>query len=282
MRKDYDLIKKNFEDFISTWQTKDINPLDKLIKKEVVAYLSIVKSEQDGSQHSIFGIRDFVLDIPVTDHFDYTIGNYVCKMNEAKAQSAAEVQVVASNNDGKYFKFIATITVSWTKEDNNWLAEEIRMDVQPYSSPLMDEFAQVWHFEDNLAVLSGTVHLPCIFPEFDSPYNKITDAIDVLTEEEKVADCFYKFNYGVDWLVFRYVKETLADDFKNDDKAHFINNTKFTRQPYRYHSSAYRYKSIDVKKDKAVGVFESVVPDLVTKTVEFVKNDDKWQILSIN
>ena len=294
MRNDYNAIKQKFELFIADWQTGKIDRLPELVKKDVRAYFSIVnneqpigletagvKSEPDGAQHSIFGVKDFILDTPKTDKVEYQICNYVCRMNGNIAQQAAEIACIASNMDGKYFKYVAIFCNTWSKEKEGWLINEIHMDLKHEDSPLLNEFAKVGYFEEPLAVLTSSVHLPCIFPELDSPYFKIRNAEDVLSEEEKVMDCFNRFNYGIDWIVFKDVKDMLADDFRNEEKHHYIAYTKFARQRYRYSSNAYTFKSLKIDEDKAYAIVESIVPKYIQKSVNFVKRTNCWQILSI-
>ena len=281
MRKDYDVIKQTFKAFIDTWKSRKTDELNEIVKPNVHAYFSAVKEATDGGQHSSFGVKDFILDIPKTDEFEYAICNYVCRIKGKDAQQVSEVACTAANHDGQYFKFIAVICNSWVKENDKWLISEMRVDIKHFESPLLEQFAETWHFEEPLAVLSGLVHLPCIFSEIDSPYAKIPVAEDLLTEEEKVEECFIKFNYGIDWIMYRYVKETLADDFKNDDKRHFIAYTKFANQRYRYTCHPYITKLIEINGNNAVGMFETVIPENAEMQVEFIKEKDKWQILSI-
>lgn len=292
MRYDYDQIKQKFTDFIEAWQNKKITHLEEFVCKDVHAYLSVinteqpvgletagVKSETDGAQHTIFGIRDFILDTPVADNTEVHICNYVCRLHEDLAQQAAEVACKAINRDGRYFQYIAIFCNTWRKKTGKWLMEEIHLDIKHEGGPLVDEFRKVWYFEEPLAVLTKSVHLPCIFPELDSPYYKIRETEDILTEVEKVMDCFYQFNYGIDWIIFKDVKKTLHENFKN--KREFIAQTKFARQSYRYSSHAYTCRAVEIKGDFAEAIVETWIPAHQVKRIAFCQNKGPWQILSI-
>jgi hypothetical protein len=158
---------------------------------------------------------------------------------------------------------------------------ELRMDMQDFPSPGREKYAEKWYFEDPIAVLTATVHIPCIFSEMDNPYYRLPDAPDLLTEEEKIAECWYKFHYGIDWIMFLWVKETLADDFKNEEKRHFIAERKFTRQRYRYHMSGCLLEEIQICGDHAVAISKELVPEEQEKKVSFVRRNQKWQIMEI-
>jgi len=280
MRKDYDAIKQNFTSFIETWKTRDVECLKDLVAVDVHGFLSIIGSSEGGEQHSLFGIRAFVQDIPQTDHMDYEICHYICRVNGNQAHQAAEVPCIAKNNNGDYFTYVATFCNGWIKEDETWKMNEIRMDIMEYESPLSEYFKKTWYFEDNLAVLTAAVHLPCVFPDIDNPYYRIPECEDVLTEEEKIQECFAKFIYGIDWIVFTFCRDTLSDGFKNKDKKTFVAETKWERQSFRYWCHPYMFENIEINGDFAVARLSSMIDDCRIQKVEFVKEATDWKILS--
>ena len=66
-RQDYDEIKNKFGSFIASWKTRNTEKFDELFDPEVLCYMSIVKAYTDGSQHSRFGIKNFIEDFPKSD-----------------------------------------------------------------------------------------------------------------------------------------------------------------------------------------------------------------------
>lgn len=279
MRKDYDVIKQKFAQFIETWKTRDTSKLGELVTTDVHAYFSTVGTSEEGEQHTLFGVKAFVKDIPVTDTLKYEVCNFICRVNGDMAHQAAEVACVAENNDGKNFVFVATFANGWVKENGEWLMNEIRLDIKDYESPLRDYFAETWYFENPLAILTATVHLPCIFPDVDTPYFRVPEAEDLLTEEEKVEECFSKFIYGIDWIIFTYNRDTMADNFKNQEKHAFIAETKWARQRFRYWCHPYKITSVKIDGDTAVAEMTSMIEDCKIRSAEFVKNNGNWQIL---
>ena len=279
MRKDYDSIKQKFELFFDLWKTGKTEEVESLVTKEVHAYFSTVHNKE-GNMHTVFGVKTFLMTIPATENMDYEICNYICRINGDKAQQAAEVAVCAYNSAEEYFKYVATFSNSWIKVNDNWVMEEIRVDIKDYPSPLRDYFAEKWHFENELASLTATVHLPCIFPDIDTPYFRIKEAEDVLTEEEKAIECFSKFNYGIDWIIFTYCRDTMDENFENDTRVHFVQKTKFARQRFRYWCSPYKVENVEVNGDKARLTVNSMIDNCLIREVNLVKRGTEWRILN--
>jgi hypothetical protein len=129
-------------------------------------------------------------------------------------------------------------------------------------------------------MLTATVHLPCIFPDIDNPYYRIPDCEEVLTEEEKIQECFAKFIYGIDWIVFTFCRDAMSDRFENQDKKQFIAQTRWERQRFRYWCHPYTFKNIEIQGDKATADISSMIEDCRIRKVEFVKEPEGWRILN--
>lgn len=283
MREDHDIIKGKFSAFIDTWKTGRTDILAGLVREDVHAYLSVVGSSEEGEQHSLLGIKAFVEAIPKSDSVDYDICQYVCRINGCRAHQSAEVPYLASNDDGSYFLCVATFCNAWVKEGGAWLMEEIRMDVKDYDSPLSDYFKKAWYFESNEAVLTATVHLPCIFPDIDNPYYRVPSCEDVLTEEEKVEEAFFKLIYGVDWIVFTFCRDTLSEEFvspRGQDRKAWIAETKWARQRFRYWCHPYKVERVQIKGDLATADVSSMLADCLIRQVSFAREDGVWRVLS--
>lgn len=281
MRKDYDSLKNKFSLFLDIWKTGDTAILKEIVIPDVHAHFSIVKNEPDCGQHSLYGVQDLFLSTPKTDYFTYIVGNYVCKENGEMAVTAAEVMCRAYNIDSADFRFTAQFCIEWKKMDDDWKMTEIRMDVKDYHSPLRDEFAKVWNFEVEYLTVSGLPPTPVILGNMDSPYDKVKNPADDLTEEEKIADTFYKFCYGLDWIIARYNLEVVTSEFQDGNIRDYIAEEKYERQHYRYLCHAYVPVKIETDGQKATGHFQTELPCKKQVKVQFVK-EDIWKIASID
>ena len=77
-----------------------------------------------GSQHSLYGVRDFVMDMPDADVFHTRICNYACRYDEKEAQQIATVVCRVANyvtdQDLQTFEFSALFSNTWIKEQDSW------------------------------------------------------------------------------------------------------------------------------------------------------------------
>lgn len=307
-RKDYDEIKEKFGIFVSTWRNKKTELLDEVIDPEIVCYMSIVKAYTDGSQHSRSGVKNFIKDFPKSDVLHTRICNYVCRIHEQEAVQSADIVIEAlkfekGNDKAKTFEGTAMLVNHWSKTENGWIMDELRMDVCPHGGDL-ETFTEEWYFDEPLAKYHEGVHFPCIQGECDSPWNRIKEAEDVLTEEEKIQEVFAKYNFGVDNLMFNHVDDVLSESLMAAmppwgpmNKRHYLECLKFHRQKDRYWAHPVRVKKIEIKDDHAqlhlyrmAGHRQRNHPYVFTKEnqniehacgryiLDFKKEDGEWKI----
>lgn len=261
-RQDYDAIKEKFGIFISTWKNKKTELLDEFISPEVLCYMSIVKAYTDGSQHSLSGVKNFIKDFPKNDVLHTRICNYVCRIKDSEAVQSAHVVCRAlkfekGSQIAKTFECTAMLVNGWRKTERGWVMDELRMDVCPHGGDL-ETFTEEWFFDEPLAKYHEGLHFPCIQGESDSPWNRIPDAEDVLSEEEKIQESFAKYNFGVDNLMFDHVDDILSEDLVAAmppwgpmDKRHFLECLKFHRQKDRYWAHPFWIKETLIDGDYA-------------------------------
>lgn len=259
-RKDYNEVKEKFELFTKTLKDRKVDRLDAVFTSDVKCYLSTAKAYEDGSQHTLFGIKNFILDMPNTDFFHTRICNYVCRMRDNEAQQSAHIVCLCGRYGKKeplYFLFNMMFSNHWKKYEDGWKINEVRMDVIKEEGNF-EEFIENWHFEDRLAKTYTGVHLPCISGEFDSPWARIPIADDVYTEEEKVADPFYRYAFGIDNLVFHEVEKAVCEDviskiqpWGSMDKRTWITALKFHRQKDRHWGHCGKISDIIIEDEKA-------------------------------
>lgn len=264
-RKDYDTIKENFSKFINCFKTRDTESLDFLCEEEVVANFSTVKNGLDGSMYTISSIKDLVNNYPKTDELNMSIYNYVCRLCDNHAQQFAYVVCVALNNSKNdadeldYFFYTKIFANHWIKrEDGSWRMDSIKMDVYRQRGILNDYFEKFWHFEDIAAILKPGVHYPCIMPEFDSPWLVIPESEDILTEEEKVKDGLYRYNFGIDQLSVTHCLDGIASSYAvsgvkhhGEGKRKWLTGVKFNRQKARHWVHPYKFADIKIEGDRA-------------------------------
>jgi len=217
-RKHYDEIKKKFGVFISTWKNRDIHLLDEMIDKEVVCYISTSKSYAIGAQHSLFGVKSFVLDIPTSDVFHHKIFNFTCRISGDEAHQYAYVVCLAANfeknkNEALTFQFTAMLSNHWVRKATGWCITEIRMDILGHGGDLTS-FTDSWYFESQKpSYYYYGKHERCINGELDSPWNRVPIAEDnELTEEELIMDTYAKYAYGNDQFAWDHVCDILTED----------------------------------------------------------------------
>ena len=258
-RKDYEEIKNDFSRFVTVFRNKEVSILKEFIDPEAKVYLSTAKDYADGSQHTLFGVENFFKDMVKTDFFHTRICNFVCRIHENEAQQAAHVVCQAGRyaEEVKYFCFDAMFSNHWTKKDDVWKMDEIRMDLLKEEGNFQ-EFEDQWHFEDKKAVWYEGVHFPCISGELDSPWFRIKDAEDVLTDEEKCYEAMARYAFGIDHLAFDELLDATSEDVIADiepwgsmDKRSWIVFLKYHRQKERHWGHCVFPASITIHGDEA-------------------------------
>ncbi len=241
-RKDYEEIKSRFSEFASVFRSKKTSVLKNIVEKEARVYLSTAKDYADGSQHTLYGVENFFRDMPETDFFHTRICNFVCRICNDEAHQTAHVvcQCGKYGDPVQYFCFNAVFSNHWQKQQDAWMISEIRMDVVPEEGNY-DAFSQAWHMEGKRAEWYPEVHFPCISGEFDSPWKRIRDAEDILSDEEKCCEAMSRYAFGIDHLAFDEVTEAAAEDviaciepWGSMDKRSWIVFLKYHRQKDRY------------------------------------------------
>jgi len=307
-RRNYDEIKNSFRLFISTWKSRKPDVLDGIIDPETECYLSVVRQYVSGAQHSLFGIKDFVQKIPASDIFHTAITNFVCRGNETAAQQTACVVCRAVKNEGskiKVFDFAANCSNHWRRTGNGWRMVEIRIDIINQGAGI-EEFLDVWYFDETPARWYDSVHVACNHGEFDSPWIQYPSENDFFTDEERIEECFSQYVFGVDTISYNHCDSAIAREamFKIDpwgvmDKRLAMESSKSNRQVDRFSTHPFIFRNIDVEGNLAhahayrlSGQGKSINSTYTPRNINigracgrwkltFVKVDDRWKILSL-
>ncbi|WP_440322526.1 nuclear transport factor 2 family protein [Laedolimicola sp.] len=308
-RNDYNEIKTKFRNFLTLWKKGETEGMEHLVLADAKCNLSTAKDYADGSQHSLYGVKNFILDTPKTDVFHIEVCNYVCRLAGEKAQQSAVAVCRASRQEGdavKTFEFSSFFVNSWVKTEEEWKISHLRMDIVD-SHGDFPEFQNAWYFEEPKAKWFVGVHLPVIQGEMDSPWRCIPEAEDVLTEEEKVMECFSRYAYGIDTLAFSHVDEAISENavvnmapWGTMDKRGFLTTLKYHRQPSRYWTHSAKLESMEIDGDKCKARLyrmaghrqrshevEIGLSNINTEyacaryEVEFAKEDGSWRITKL-
>ncbi|MBQ9328031.1 MAG: nuclear transport factor 2 family protein [Solobacterium sp.] len=258
-RNDYLEIRGDFSDLVTALRTRETNELSRFIDPEIKVYLSTAKDYADGSQHTLFGIINFIRDLPKTDFFHTRICNFVCRIAKDEAHQAAHVvcQTGLYGNELKYFCFNMMFSNHWENVEGVWKMTEMRMDIVPEEGNY-EAYQDIWHFEDKRAVWHSGIHFPCISGEYDSPWKRIPQAEDVLTDEEKCYEAMARYAFGIDHLVFDEVIQATAEEVISDiepwgsmDQRNWVVFLKYHRQKDRHWGHCVFPKSIQIEGDHA-------------------------------
>jgi len=261
-REDYDEIKKKFSTFISMWNDKNVKEIDTMIDPEIICFMSVEKAYTCGSKHSKYGICDFINDMAPCDVFHTRICNYVCRVHDEEAHQSAHIAGLAVKIDKaddkvKTFEFTAMLSNHWEKKRGSWIMTELRMDIINNGGDFV-EFADKWYFEEATPKTFPGLHLPCINGELDSPWNRIPEAEDVLSDEEKIIETFSQYAFGIDYLVFDHVMKAATDDVISIiapwgamDLRTWISALKYHRQKDRYWGHPGKPGKITIHNDEA-------------------------------
>ncbi len=204
-RADYDEIKEKFARFVKTWQTKNGDDLDELAIEDVSCRISAAPQSND-YWDQLSGLKTFVTSYPQTDHLHLSIYNYACRLKNKEAQQTAEVICESLNErlgqaELDVFYYSVHCAIHWIKTEKGWMQDEVHIDIYPFYGNLRAYFEKTWFFGSKLAEYTPGSRLPAIDGEFDLPWEKIPQGEDVLTEEEKIKDCFAKLYTSADYLV---------------------------------------------------------------------------------
>lgn len=263
-RNDYDEIRRNFDAFVGLLPQRERADLNQALRGiftvDAKCYLSCAKAYADGSQHTVFGMEYFIRDMPAVDFFHRQVCNYYARLAGGQAQQIAHVVCLVGRYGDPaplYARFDMMFANHWVRTDAGWRIDELRLDILPEDGNF-EEFSSGWYFEDPHPKTYPGLHLPCINGELDSPWFRIPDGEDVLTEEEKVAEAFTRYAFGIDMLSFCEVEKIACEDVIADiqpwgpmDKRGWIAALKYHRQRDRLWGHCCQIQDLRIDGDTA-------------------------------
>lgn len=295
-RKDYEEIKENFFTFIQGWKTKNTELLDQCFVKETACNLSVVEKYPCGGQHGLYGMKDFVKDVPDPDFFYTQPCNFVARINGSNGYQTATVVCLAGVYEGenvRTMEFSALFANAWIKTEDGWRIREMHMDITEHRGDYT-EFTDRWYFEKQDLKYYFGIHLPCVSGELDNAWFRIPEEEDVKGDEEKILESFSRYAFGIDTLNFNLLLEALSDDLVVNmapwgamDKREFMATLKFKRMASFYWNHPARIDCVKMEGDTAflrlhrmAGHKQSAHPLILTKeNVDTVHADARYEII---
>jgi hypothetical protein len=257
-RADYDEIKEKFGQFAKG--IKEYN--ENLVLEHVFEQAEVKISTFFQNKNDISVLSDFVLTYPKCDVFQMAIYNYACRIHENEAQQIGyliceSLNYVKGKQEMDVFYYAIMTACHWIKEDQGWKMSEVHMDVFPFYGNLKEYFSKTWYFANNLASDEEGVQLPAIEGEYDSPWLRISEAEDVLSDEEKIAEsqamCFFGMDYLlVDHRLNSYSKKlsTHSSRFGEYEGARaIIAPLRYKRLKDRYWCHPFRFENFRFNED---------------------------------
>jgi hypothetical protein len=283
-------IYSQFSSFISLWKTKETKDLSSIFSKHVYFTTSTSKTMPDGSQHSLFGLKDFLDDFPSTNGLEYEICNWVCTQNKESVHTYADVVCKAYNNDHDFFSFTAMILTVWKKEENIYKCVDIKQEIAPGTGNLKAYFEKNW----NLSLDMERIHI--IQGEFDSPWNNGTSLAQ--TEQEAVLECLFQYFYGLEHATFQYAYQSLSQNLNayssqslGEEKRALLGKVKARRLKTLYEPHPLKISSVQVDCSHAYVYADQILTNLPEyldpnrswskskETIELEKEEDGWKIV---
>jgi len=311
-REDYNEIKTKFAQFVGVWKTKDIKKVSDIVCPEVDCRISAgFKSNMDYQKKE--GVVRFIADYPETDLLQLSIYTYNCRLHKNEAQQIAHVvceslNYVANQDEMDVFYYAILCANHWIKTDLGWKMDEMHMDIYPFYGNLRSQFEKVWYFGPKLVDDKNVARLPAIEGEYDLPWLRIPVSEDILTEEEKIKDCFAKMYFSADYIVNSFRVEACSSKLKtnsihfgeNEGVREMLSSLRYKRLKDRYWCHPYKFETIEINNENNYAkcvthrVFgwkqrnheykwtkgnSEIEHTCVAGVTEFVKENGEWKII---
>ena len=225
---DYNEIKANFRKFADGWASGEVDLLDDAVMPDVKAYFSIFGPERAMARSALK--ENLAIRTHTTTYGNIDVNNYVCLIEGDHAQQIAYLNGIFSDDtDGNYehYCWSGQMANHWVKTSKGWRMNEMRFDLN------LDDYQMLGRRDDDLSFIinkgpgniefvsnwlgiidkagwfKGT-RLPTICPELDAPWYVIKNPENIGTDEEQLAELFYKYCFAIDTDCFLLFTETFS------------------------------------------------------------------------
>lgn len=195
---------------------------------------------------------------PVQDARVVHVCNFVCRLaGDVASQSAMAVfRERAGEEKNRAGECTALFAAQWRRQEKEWLIAELRMDIMDISCDAAS-FMPGAPLHPLLAAAGS--ELPHINGELDSPWIRVADAEDVLTEEEKIQETFARYAFGIDTLAFAELPSVFLPDLSVNmppwglmDLRTFLTTLKAQRQTVKHWAHPAITDTVTVSGNQAV------------------------------
>lgn len=284
-------IRECLEKFVEGWSGK-YDLLDECIVKEPYVEMSMF-----GHLYSVDLLKSF-LPIKKGNTLDIQLINYSAVVQGNEARQYATV-IGLFKNEKTHLAFGGTLVTKVIKENEQWLLNMIRFDLQCedsvgktslskegmlYRAPGFGDKTIIanWKVIDdrighNMSALPN-MGKRMISPEYDTPWYVIKEQENIENDETQIKNLLYKYCYGFDLATFPLVRDILCDDIQLKveeetftNKRDVIGYLKLLRKvkPRSFHSVI--FDNLEIDDNTATVKAYRISPDL--RTTLKVSND---------
>ena len=225
---DYNEIKENFHKFANGWVTGEVDMLDDAVLPDVKAYFSIFGSQNCMARSALKA--NLAVRTHKTNYGHVQVNNYVCLIEGNHAQQIAYLNgIFSDDSDGNYehYCWSGQMANHWVKTSQGWRMDVMRFDLNLDDANILGridedlsfivnkgpgniEFVSNWQgIIDRAGWFQGT-RLPAICPELDAPWYAIKNRENIGTDEEQLAEIFYKYCFAIDTDCFKLFDEVFS------------------------------------------------------------------------
>ncbi len=239
-------IKDNYEKLMNVFVSRDTSMLKGYVKKNVLCFFNNLKYNFEGSQHSLFGLRDYFEDLGEVDG-KIIFGDFYClfeKNNEIAHQYGTVLWDCGVN-----FKSSLNTICKWERSNDEWLLSELRID-------FVDTIGEEIHKVENDKYLFRDTRI--ILPQ--------TDSIWIDTNwKESFENSVHRFLFSINNRALETLSEMIDSSFS---KLNIVQGL------YNQELKNYVFSIESLKKNKAV--LKNVATEEVI-CLEFIKCDKKYK-----
>jgi hypothetical protein len=255
-QQDVQQIKAVLVKFLRSWTTRNIQDLDTCFIPEAACSLGVVRK----NPFSLDDLHRFVLSTAACTTFRIDLANFVALVRGSEAQQSACLLAVATQSAGtsfRSFEFQAICSNSFVRTSSGWKIWELKIDfIDPHGD--FTEFARDWCCDSRIGWHQDGI-LPVIVGELDSPWVRIPDPENNLSELDAVLMPFFRYAFGLDTLSMAEISPVLADGltvvmppYGTMDKRSFLATLKIQRQTEKTWIHPVELHSAEINGDRAL------------------------------
>jgi hypothetical protein len=229
-KDDYIEIKTKFNLFVDSWEKRSADTMNNLIFENAAINFSIFKKVQNRDELK----RALVKIGKVPDFSRFTVNNYVCLIENDKAQQISGLSGYYSSGSAsnyEHYAFTGMFANSWEKKNNSWKMttmhfdlltddsntasqskqdDEIcvkgngRLEFVPDWNPIQDEMIQDGFHKRHL--------IRCICGDLDAPWLVIKHPLNQASDEERLRELLTRYAFMIDTNTYSLYEDLFTKD----------------------------------------------------------------------